>query len=117
MHLSRRTFLMASAAPLLAQKKSSGIRPAGIVVILADDLGAWMLGCYGNQEIRTPAVDLLARSGTRFLHHCVCTPASAPSRATLFTGRVPRQHGILDVTGGNVALFPGGELPEPAGPV
>jgi arylsulfatase A-like enzyme len=95
---------MASAAPLLAQKKSSGIRPAGIVVILADDLSAWMLGCYGNQEIRTPAVDLLARSGTRFLHHCVCTPASAPSRATLFTGRVPRQHGILDVTGGNVAL-------------
>ncbi len=34
--------------------------------------------------------------GTRFLHHSVCTPAAAPSRATLLTGRVPRQHGIQD---------------------
>ncbi len=84
-----------SVAPLLAQRTAPVSRP-NIVLILADGLGAWMLGCYGNQEIRTPNIDLLAKMGTRFLHHSVCTPASAPSRATLLTGRVPRQHGIQD---------------------
>jgi arylsulfatase A-like enzyme len=101
MHVSRRTFLMSSAAPLLARKKAP--RRANIVLILADGLGAWMLGCYGNQEIRTPNIDLVARGGTRFLHHCVCTPISAASRATLFTGRVPRQHGIEDMLEGKSA--------------
>ncbi len=95
MSLSRRSFLLSSAAPALAQKKAPPARP-NIVLILADDLAAWMLGCYGNKEIRTPNIDLLARSGTRFLNNFVCTPICSASRATLFTGRTPRQHGIHD---------------------
>ena len=53
-----------------------------------------MLGCYGNQEIRTPNIDLLARTGTRFLNNFVCTPICSASRATLFTGRTaaPARH-------------------------
>jgi choline-sulfatase len=102
MQVSRRTFLVSSAVPLLAQKKDPS-RPSNVVLILADDLGTWMLGCYGNQEIRTPNIDLVARGGTRFLHHNVVTPASSASRATLFTGRVPRQHGIQDTLDGESA--------------
>lgn len=94
MVLSRRTFLVGSAAPLLAQRTRGGKRP-NIVLILAEDLGAWMLGCFGNKEIRTPQIDLLARGGTRFLHHCVSTPAPVPSRATLLTGVLPRQTATL----------------------
>ena len=45
-----------------------------ILLILADDLADWMLGCYGNKEIRTPNIDLLARSGMRFQNSFVCTP-------------------------------------------
>lgn len=59
-----------------------------------------MLGCYGNREMRTPNLDLLARSGTRIRYNSVCTPAGSPSRATLLTGRVPRQHGVLDTLNG-----------------
>jgi arylsulfatase A-like enzyme len=66
------------------------------VLIVADDLAAWMLGCYGNKEIRTPNIDLLARAGTRFERSFAVSAAGSPSRATLFTGRTPRQHGILD---------------------
>ncbi len=99
MQVSRRTFLMSSAVPLLAQKKAPP-RPSNVLLILADDLGAWMLGCYGNQEIRTPNIDLLARGGLCFLHHNVVTPVSSASRATLLTGRVPRQHGIQDSLAG-----------------
>jgi len=93
--LSRRSLLAAAAGvPASLQRRRSLPAPPNIVLILADDLGAWMLGCYGNKEIRTPNIDLLARAGTRFVHHFVCTPICSASRATLFTGRVPRQHGI-----------------------
>jgi arylsulfatase A-like enzyme len=55
-----------------------------------------MLGCYGNQEIRTPNIDRLAQMGMRFTNSFVSTPICSASRATLFTGRLPRQHGIHD---------------------
>ena len=57
---------------------------------------AWMLGCYGNQEIKTPNIDNLARAGVRFANSFCATPICSPSRATFFTGRLPRQHGIQD---------------------
>ena len=94
MLLSRRHLLWGGASTAFAQKKTPQ-RP-NILFILADDLAAWMIGCYGNREIRTPNIDLLARSGTRFINHFVSTPICSASRATLFTGRVPRQHGIHD---------------------
>jgi choline-sulfatase len=93
--LSRRHFLLCSAAPALAQKKRPLERP-NIVLILADGLAAWMLGCYGNKEIQTPNIDQLARAGTRFANNFVCTPICSASRATLFTGRTPSEHGIQD---------------------
>lgn len=95
MALRRREVLLGSlGAPLLAQKRPPE-RP-NILLILADDLAAWMLGCYGNKEIRTPNIDRLARMGTRFANNFVCTPICSASRATLFTGRVPRQTGVHD---------------------
>ena len=95
MSLTRRSLLAGAATPLLAKKKQPALRP-NILLILADDLAAWMLGCYGNREIRTPNIDVLARSGTRFINHFVSTPICSASRATLFTGRTPRQHCIHD---------------------
>ncbi len=114
MSLTRRNFLLSSAAPLVAQKSASATRP-NILLILADDLAAWMLGCYGNKEIRTPNLDLLARTGTRFLNNFVCTPICSASRATLFTGRVPRQHGIHDfLTPSPIERPPQGQAAPPA---
>jgi len=95
MSITRRGLLLGAAAPALAQKAKTVRRP-NVVLIVADDLAAWMLGCYGNQEIRTPNIDLLARAGTRFINNFVCTPICSASRATLFTGRLPRQHGVHD---------------------
>jgi arylsulfatase A-like enzyme len=100
MHYTRRGFLATAATPLLArtqmaQKGSASPRP-NLVLLVAEDLAAWMLGCYGNLEIKTPDLDRLAASGVRFSNHFLCTPASSASRATLLTGRIPRQHGIAD---------------------
>jgi len=96
MNLSRRHFVLGTAMPLLAQKsRPVGPRP-NILVIMADDLADFTLGCYGNKEIRTPNIDLLAKAGVRFQTSVVCTPSSSASRATFFTGRTPRQHGIVE---------------------
>jgi arylsulfatase A-like enzyme len=113
MALTRRELLLAAAgAPLVAQDAD---RRPNIVLILMDDLAAWMLGCYGNREIRTPNIDLLARGGVRFTGNVVCTPIGSASRATLFTGRTPRQHGILDfLTSEPVENPPQGQAAPPA---
>src|SRR5438128_256240 len=89
MALVRREFLLGALAfpALSAQKKAPSASP-NILLVIANDMSAWMLGCYGNKEIRTPNIDLLARGGTRFANNFVCTPSSAPSRATLLTGRL-----------------------------
>src|SRR5262252_2842687 len=90
MKISRREVLMgALAAPAFGAKEPPA-RP-NILLIVADGLPAWVLGCYGNKELRTPNLDRLAQMGTRFTNHVVCTPAAAPSRQTLLTGRAPMQ--------------------------
>lgn len=115
MNWSRRSFLASSALPLLAQKSAPSAPRPNIVLVLADDLASWMLGCYGNQEIRTPNIDRLAKAGTRFANSFVCTPICSASRATLFTGRTPRQHGIHDfLTSKPIADPPQGQAAPPA---
>lgn len=37
-----------------------------VLLIMTDNHGAWTLGCYGNQDIRTPHIDRLAREGILF---------------------------------------------------
>ncbi len=92
MHLTRRELLLGAASfPVLAANKAAS-RP-GIVMVVVEDLGAWMLGCYGNAEIRTPAMDLLARSGTRFNTAYAAAGTAVPGRAALLAGRAPRQIG------------------------
>ncbi len=71
-------------------------RPTNVLFILTDDQAVWAAGCYGNDEIRTPNLDRLAETGTRFANFFVATPVCSPSRATLLTGRIPSQHGVHD---------------------
>ncbi len=74
-----------------------------IVFILADDQAPWALCCAGNREIRTPNLDRLARSGTRFERFFCTSPVCSPARASLLTGAIPSQHGVHDwIREGNV---------------
>jgi len=74
-----------------------------IVFFLADDQGAWALGCAGNAEIRTPNLDRLAAEGIRFTNFFCASPVCSPARASILTGRIPSQHGIHDwIRAGNV---------------
>lgn len=57
-----------------------------ILILLADDLGYGELGCYGQQRIKTPVIDNLARSGVRFTNFYAGNAVCSPSRAVLLTG-------------------------------
>ena len=61
--------------------------PPNIIVVLADDLGYGDLGCYGQQEIRTPNLDRMAKDGMRFTNAYSGSTVCAPSRCVLMTGR------------------------------
>lgn len=75
------------AASKRTPTSSRATQKPNIVFIMADDLGAAHLGCYGGKDILTPCIDRLAAQGTRFTQayagHCVC----APSRSVLMTGQ------------------------------
>ena len=68
-----------------ARKQAGGSRP-NIVYIFADDLGYGDLGCYGQEKIKTPNIDALAKNGMRFTQH-YAFPVCAPSRYLLMTGK------------------------------
>ncbi len=68
-------------------------RPGILLLILADELPNFMLGAFGNKQVRTPTLDLLAQMGMSFSNHFSCSPAVAAGRNTLLTGCTPMQLG------------------------
>jgi arylsulfatase A-like enzyme len=72
---------------------SSDARP-NIVIILADNQPASLLGTYGNKDVKTPNIDNLAKEGLQFNHFYASNGMCSPTRATLMTGLMPSQHGV-----------------------
>ncbi len=66
--------------------------PQNVVLLVADDLGM-QVGCYGDTVAKTPNIDALAKSGTRFTHGFASVSSCSPSRATLLTGMPTHQSG------------------------
>ncbi len=58
-----------------------------VIWIVADTLRRDHMGSYGNDRIRTPALDALAAKSTRFDSHYIGAFPTMPSRADYFTGR------------------------------
>jgi arylsulfatase A-like enzyme len=69
-----------------AQKKGSVKNQPNIIYILLDDLGYGDLGCYGQKDIKTPAIDKMAKDGILFTRHYAGSTVCAPSRCVLMTG-------------------------------
>jgi len=67
-----------------------------ILLIVSDDQGYNDLGVL-NSDILTPALNRLAKEGTRLTDFYVAWPACTPSRAALLTGRYPQRNGIYDM--------------------
>lgn len=79
---------MACFALLLvpAMLQAAEPRQPNLIVIMADDLGAKELGCYGNPKHETPRLDAMAEAGVRF-RTCYSAPVCSPTRVMIMTGR------------------------------
>ncbi len=93
--------LLVSYVPVMAQKQQSdgtgivkGEKPYNLVVIMTDNHGPWILGCYGNKDVLTPNIDQLASEGILFERAFASNPVCSPTRATFLTGLMPSQHGV-----------------------
>ena len=84
--------LAAATQAVHALRAADAAKPPNVLLILADDLGAECLGCYGGTSFSTPNLDALAESGIRF-ENCYATPYCIPSRMQLMTGRYPFRTG------------------------
>ena len=93
--------------------RATASRP-NIIFILADDLGYGDLSCYGSKAIKTPNIDRLAATGTRFSQCYAGSGISSPSRCSLMTGKNTGNTRIRDnmcTAGGMTGLkiFPNGD--------
>lgn len=84
-------------------------RVPNIVLVLADDLGYRELGSFGQEKIRTPYLDQLAKQGMRLTQHYAGNAVCAPSRCVLMTGKHPG-HAFIRT---NKSTPPEGQWPIP----
>lgn len=69
--------------------------PRNILFLMTDQHRVDTLGCYGNPSVRTPHLDGLAATGTRFDRCYTPTAICTPARASLLTGAAPFRHKLL----------------------
>ena len=74
-------------------------RPLNVVFLVADELMAQTVGCYGHPYVETPAMDGLAGEGVRFTNTFTAHTKCVPSRACFMTGRYPHLGGHRTLPG------------------
>jgi choline-sulfatase len=67
-----------------------------LLIIIADQLKAAALPCYGNTVARTPHLDRLAAQGVVFQNAYTNSPLCGPARNVLMSGRLPSASGAYD---------------------
>lgn len=67
------------------------MNPTNLLIIMSDEHNRRVLGCYGNDLVRTPNIDTLAARGTRFSDAYTNCPICVPARASFATGRYVHQ--------------------------
>ena len=87
--------LLSFTLPVMAEPEAIKHERPNILFIMVDDLGKEWISCYGADEIETPHIDALAKSGMLF-KNAYSMPQCTPSRATLLTGKYPWRNGYVN---------------------
>ena len=85
-------YILILSLALSALGVSAAERP-NILIIFTDDQGYGPLGRHGHPWIRTPNLNKLYDTSTRFTRFLV-SPTCAPTRSALMTGRHPMKNGV-----------------------
>lgn len=78
--------------------------PKNILIITADQMAKRAVAGYGNDFVKTPAIDSLIRRGTKFENTYCAFPLCAPSRASFWTGKLPHQTGVIANSSPNIPI-------------
>jgi len=88
---------------VFALNTSCWAQSPNVILVLTDDQGYGDLACHGNEVIITPNLDRLYAKSVRLTDFHV-SPACAPTRAGLLTGRCPNRNGVWHVVMGRTQL-------------
>lgn len=70
------------------------VKRPNILLIMSDQHNPHIMGCSGDNIIKTPNIDLLADNGIRF-KNCYCpAPLCVPSRMSFMTSRYPHENEV-----------------------
>lgn len=84
---------LAACLPSETPEPGAKTRPH-IVLVTADALRADHLSLFGYPRQTSPRLDAFAQRATNFRRAVAVIPKTGPSFATLFTGLLPREHGV-----------------------
>src|SRR5437899_12751914 len=81
-----------------ALRSSSPERP-NVLLVTIDTLRADHVGCYGDKDASTPAIDELAARGVRLETVVAHAPLTGPSHASILASQLPPAHGFRNNSG------------------
>jgi N-sulfoglucosamine sulfohydrolase len=76
-----------------SQTKNQTTKPRNVLLLISDDQGLSQLGCWGNEQIKTPNLDSMAENGIRFTNAFAVAASCSASRGTILSGLYTHQNG------------------------
>lgn len=71
-----------------------------VLLIVVDQMRGDCLGISGHKDVKTPYLDTLATQGVLFKNAYTASPSCIPARASLMTGKAPKNHGRVGYADG-----------------
>ncbi len=89
-------FVLAGLLTASLTARQAPVRPdrPNVVLIITDDVGYGDIGSYGAPDIKTPHIDSLATTGTRFTDFYANGSSCTPTRAGLISGRYQQRYAL-----------------------
>jgi arylsulfatase A len=100
--------LFLSAGCSNTDNQTNSEKDPNIILVMIDNVGYPEIGINGNELVRTPNLDNFAREGIQFSRF-YSNPMSAPTRASLMTGRYHYRTGVIHTSRGGAKMH-GDEL-------
>lgn len=79
-------YLLTMALFVATSHAGFGDTRPNIIYLMSDDQSTYSMGCYGNDDVKTPNLDRLGAEGMIFDNHYVTTAICMASRASAMTG-------------------------------